>query len=108
MTSQYLATHPESPAKGIIFYGFPLHQPGKASIERADHLKEVKLPMLFLQGTRDELAKWDLIESLCSSLKNATLVRIEGANHMFKSGKQDLLPLLTKSTIDWLNHLKTK
>ncbi|HEX4852139.1 MAG TPA: alpha/beta family hydrolase, partial [Puia sp.] len=106
MSSQYLAIHPESPAKGIIFYGFPLHQPGKPSIERADHLKEVKLPMLFLQGTRDELAKWDLIESICSSLKSATLVRIEGANHMFKSGKQDLLPLLATSTIDWLNRIK--
>lgn len=55
MSSQYLSTHPDAPVKGIIFYGFPLHQAGKPSIERADHLKGVKLPMLFFckaPGTR--------------------------------------------------------
>ncbi|MBS1600815.1 MAG: dienelactone hydrolase family protein [Bacteroidetes bacterium] len=105
MTSQYLSEHFESDVKGIIFYGFPLHAPGKPSIERADHLKKIKIPMLFLQGSRDELARWDLIESVCSSLPKATLVRIEGANHMFKSGKKKLLPDLAKETNDWMNQL---
>src|SRR5678815_919008 len=72
MTSQCLAAYPNDQVKGIIFYGFPLHAPGKPSIERAEHLKDVKTPMLFLQGTRDELAKWDLIESVCASLPLAT------------------------------------
>ena len=69
MTSQYLSANPDPDIKGIIFYGFPLHPPGKPSTERAEHLKEVKTPMLFLQGTKDELATWNLIESTCSSLQ---------------------------------------
>jgi hypothetical protein len=72
MTSQYLAAHPRPEVKGIVFYGFPLHPSGKPSVERAEHLKEVKVKMLFLQGTRDELATWDLIESVCASLPKAT------------------------------------
>ena len=102
MTSQYLSAHPNAAAKGLIFYGFPLHPPGKPSIERAEHLKDVKTPMLFLQGTRDELATWNLIESACSSLPLATLVKIEGANHAFKAGKQNILQLLTNATKDWI------
>jgi uncharacterized protein len=58
----------------------------------------VKIKMLFLQGTKDDLASWDLIESVCASLPTATLVKIEGANHMFKAGKQDIMPLLVKTT----------
>jgi len=102
MSSQYLATQPATEVKGIIFYGFPLHQSGKPSIERSEHLKEVKVPMLFLQGTRDELATFDLIKKVCASLKLATLVPIEGANHAFKAGKQEILPILAKHTKDWI------
>lgn len=61
MSSQYLSAHPNTAVKGIIFYGFPLHPAGKPSTERAEHLKDVKLPMLFLQGTRDELAIFSLM-----------------------------------------------
>lgn len=102
MTSQYLSANPNAAIKGIIFYGFPLHPLGKPSVERAEHLKAVKTPMLFLQGTKDELAKWDLIESVCSSLKPATLVKIEGANHAFKAGKQNILQLLADTTKEWI------
>ena len=102
MSSQYLSAHPHSEVKGIIFYGFPLHAPGKPSIDRAEHLKVVKIPMLFLQGTKDELATWALIESVCSSLKQAMLVKIEGANHAFKAGKQNVLQLLADTTKDWI------
>jgi len=98
MTSQYLAAHPRSEVKGIVFYGFPLHPSGKPSIERAEHLKDIKTKMLFLQGTRDELAAWDLITSVCKSLPKARLVKIEGANHMFKAGKQDTMPMLVEAT----------
>src|SRR6476659_7320994 len=66
MTSQFLSAHHDATVKGIIFYGFPLHPPGKPSIERAEHLKEVKIPMLFLQGTRDELATLCLLKKVCS------------------------------------------
>jgi uncharacterized protein len=102
MSSQYLAAHPNPDVKGLIFYGFPLHPPGKPSTERAEHLKEVKTPMLFLQGTKDELATWNLMEPVCSSLRGATLVKIEGANHSFKAGKQNILQLLADTTKDWI------
>jgi predicted alpha/beta-hydrolase family hydrolase len=101
MTSQYLAEHPLGEVKGIVFYGFPLHPAGKPSIERAAHLHDVKTKMLFLQGTKDELATWDLIESVCSTLPKATLVRIEGANHAFKAGKKDVMTMLVDATRDW-------
>ncbi len=103
MTSQYLATKPAVDVKGIIFFGFPLHPSGKPSIERAEHLKDVKVPMLFLQGSRDELATYELIEKVCASLKLATLVKIEGANHAFKAGKQDTLSMLVDASRSWLD-----
>ncbi len=108
MSSQYLSAHPLPEVKGIIFYGFPLHPPGKPSTERAEHLKDVKIPMLFLQGTRDELARWDLIESVCSSLPLATLIKIEGANHAFKAGKQNIIQLLANETKDWIGKIIKK
>jgi len=102
MTSQCLAVHPNDQVKGVIFYGFPLHAPGKPSIERAEHLKDVRSPMLFLQGSRDEFATWKLIEKVTSSLPLAELIKIEGANHGFKAGKQDIIKLLTTNTKDWI------
>ena len=103
MTSQYLAAHPRPEVKGIVFYGFPLHPSGKPSIERSEHLKDIKTKMLFLQGTRDELASWDLITSVCKSLPRATLVKIEGANHMFKAGKQDTMSMLIEAVRKWID-----
>ena len=106
MSSQYLAAHPDVDVKAIIFYGFPLHQPGKPSVERAEHLKDLKVPMLFLQGTKDEFATYDLIKRTCASLPSATLVIIEGANHSFKAGKQEMMPMLAAATWNWINTLK--
>jgi predicted alpha/beta-hydrolase family hydrolase len=103
MSSQYLAAHHDAAVRGIIFFGFPLHPSGKPSIDRAEHLKEVKVPMLFLQGTRDELATPELIEQVTSSLKNATLMKLEGADHAFKAGKQELIPVLAKHATEWMN-----
>ena len=103
MSSQYLAMQPATDVKGIIFFGFPLHQSGKPSIERAEHLKSVVVSMLFLQGTRDELASYDLIDNVCTSLPLATLITIEGANHAFKAGKLDLMPILTDATTTWID-----
>jgi predicted alpha/beta-hydrolase family hydrolase len=65
----------------------------------------VKVPMLFLQGTRDELATWELIESVCSSLPFATLIKIEGADHSFKSGKKDMIELLVNETKSWIERM---
>lgn len=101
MSSQFISEHPDSPAKGIVFYGFPLHPSGKPSIDRADHLKEIKIPMLFLQGSKDTLATWDLISKVCKSLKKATLVKLEGADHSFKAGKLDTISILVNETKQW-------
>ena len=105
MTSQFLSAHHDATVKGIIFYGFPLHPSGKPSTERAEHLKDVKVPMLFLQGTKDELATWDLIESVCESLPRAKLVKIEGADHSFKAGKQNVTQVLADITKDWIEKI---
>jgi uncharacterized protein len=105
MSSQYLAAHPRKEVKGLIFYGFPLHPAKKPATERAEHLKEVKAPMLFLQGTKDALAEWDLIAGVCASLKKATLVKIEGADHMFKAGKKDIMSILAGSTKEWVEKI---
>ncbi|MBG9375067.1 dienelactone hydrolase family protein [Panacibacter sp. DH6] len=102
MGSQYLALHKAPNVKGIIFYGFPLHPAGKPSTERATHLKDVQQPMLFLQGTKDTLATLHLIEEVCNDLKNATLIKLEGADHSFKAGKQDTMTMLVKETAEWL------
>lgn len=102
MSSQYIAAHPETKVAGLVFYGFPLHPAGKPSIERAEHLKEIKVPMLFLQGSKDTLATWDLIESVCGGLRKATLVKLEGADHSFKAGKKDIMSLLIEETKKWV------
>ena len=105
MSSQYLASHPDSSVNGIIFYGFPLHPSGKPSTERADHLKALKIPMLFLQGAKDTLATWELIEKVCESLRKATLVKLEGADHSFKAGKNDVMSLLVNETKKWVEKI---
>lgn len=102
MTSQYLSKQHDQDVKGIVFIGFPLHPPGKPSFERGDHLKDVKNPMLFLQGTRDELALWELIEQVASSLPLAKLIKIEGADHGFKIPKQNAIPILARHIKEWM------
>src|SRR5215203_1604018 len=108
MTSQSLAALPNNNVKGIIFYGFPLHAPGKPSVERAEHLKDVKTPMLFLQGSKDEFATWKLITKVCSSLPLAELIKLEGANHGFKAGKQDIMKQLITLTNEWIEKIAFK
>ncbi len=102
MTSQYLSKQESEEIKGIVLVGFPLHPPGKPSAERAEHLKDVKIPMLFLQGTRDELAKWDLVEQVTSSLPLAKLIKLEGADHGFKVPGENVLPLLAVYIKEWV------
>ena len=104
MSSQYFAAHPDDMVKGIVFFGFPLHPAGKPAVDRAEHLKQIKERMLFLQGTRDELATLELIEQVCASLKTAELIKLEGADHAFKAGKQDLVPVLAQHAAEWLKN----
>ena len=103
MTSQYFSKQDIKEVKGIVFVGFPLHPPGNPSIDRAEHLKDVKKKMLFLQGTRDTLAQWDLIEQVTSALSTAKLAKIEGADHGFKVAKQNIIPALALHIKEWMN-----
>ena len=88
MTSQVIALGQAEGTNGIVYYGFPLHAPGKPGTERAAHLADIQLPQLFLQGTRDTLAKFELITEVCGQLKDATLVKVEGGDHSFKHLKK--------------------
>jgi predicted alpha/beta-hydrolase family hydrolase len=94
MTSQAQAAAPLPGVRGLAFLGFPLHPAGKPSQERGDHLFDVQIPMLFLQGSRDQLATLDRIEPLCKALdQRATLAIFPDADHSFhvpaKTGKKD-------------------
>ena len=94
MTSQAQAAAPLDGVHGLAFLGFPLHPAGKPSSDRAKHLANVKIPMLFVQGTRDNLAEPKLLEGVVKSLgPSATLHRVEGADHSFhvpaRSGRND-------------------
>jgi predicted alpha/beta-hydrolase family hydrolase len=94
MTSQAQAKTPLAGVRGLVFFGFPLHPSGKPSQERADHLGDVHVPMLFLQGSKDKLAELDLLEPVVDRLgRLATLHLVEGADHSFhvpaRSGRND-------------------
>ena len=94
MTTQAQAAEPLPAVRGIILVGFPLHPAGKPGIDRAAHLTDVRLPMLFLQGTRDALADLDLIRQVTGPLgDSATLQVVDGADHSFhvlaRSGRND-------------------
>jgi predicted alpha/beta-hydrolase family hydrolase len=94
MTSQAQALSPLPGVRGLAFFGFPLHPAGKPSSDRAKHLADVEIPMLFLQGTRDALAELSLLEPAAKGLgARATLRLLEGADHSFhvlkSSGRND-------------------
>ena len=94
MTSQAQALSPLSGVRALAFLGFPLHPAGKPSSERAKHLADVDIPMLFLQGMRDALAELNLLEPVVKSLgSRATLHLVAGADHSFhvlkSSGRND-------------------
>ncbi len=94
MTSQAQALSPLPGVRGLAFLGFPLHPAGKPSSERAGHLAEVNIPMLFLQGTRDALAELSLLEPVVKRLgSRATLHLLDGADHSLhvlkSSGRND-------------------
>lgn len=94
MTSQAQAETPLPYVRGLVFLGFPLHPAKKPATTRAQHLSEIEIPMLFLQGTRDELANLSLLEPLCQTFgERATLKPIASADHAFhvlvRSGRTD-------------------
>lgn len=85
MTSQAQGREPLPGVRGLAFLGFPLHPPGRPATSRADHLDDVLIPMLFLQGSRDEFAGLDLLRPVVKRLgKRVTLHVVEGGDHSFK------------------------
>jgi uncharacterized protein len=115
MTSQAASAHPLDGVKGLVFFGFPLHPPNRPGTQRADHLPNVTVPMLFLQGTRDAFADLDLLRPICAKLgQQATLHTIENADHSFhvpKSAKRsdaDVLRELAETTASWARKMDGK
>jgi len=113
MTSTAAAESPLPNVCGIVFFGFPLHPPNQPGTKRADHLKKVTVPMLFLQGTRDTLDDLSLLRPVCGELgPRATLHVIDTADHSFhvlkKSGRTDeeVLKELAQTTRDWAASLR--
>ncbi|HBG20594.1 MAG TPA: alpha/beta hydrolase [Desulfobulbaceae bacterium] len=115
MTSTAVSQEALPGVRGLVFFGFPLHAPGKPSDERGRHLFDVQLPMLFLQGTRDQLADLTLLRPLCDRLQGqARLHVIEGADHSFhvpkKSGRtdEDVLREMGEVAADWASGLSAE
>lgn len=114
MTSSAAAQEALPEVQGLVFFGFPLHAPGRQSTDRADHLAKVPLPMLFLQGTRDKLADLELLRPVCDGLgKRATLHIINDADHSFhvpkRSGRTDaeVIAELAATVAAWATQLET-
>jgi predicted alpha/beta-hydrolase family hydrolase len=112
MTSQAQADTALAGTRGLAFFGFPIHPAKKPSPQRAAHLSKVTIPMLFLQGTRDELADLGLLEPIVAGLgPHATLKKIEGADHSFhvlaRSGRNDrqVMEELLDEFVAWLDSI---
>jgi len=109
MTSQAQAKAPLAEVRGLVFLAFPLHPAGKPSVERAAHLAEVGIPVLFVQGANDALAELDLLENTVAGLgARATLHLLPDADHAFhvpaKTGRKDpeVLAGALAAVVDWM------
>jgi predicted alpha/beta-hydrolase family hydrolase len=108
MTSTAQSEKPLEGVKGLVFFSFPLHPAGAPDTKRADHLANIKIPMLFLSGTRDALAELDLLEPTVEGLgRKAMLHLVETADHSFKILKrtrqstEDVFTELARITAEW-------
>jgi uncharacterized protein len=109
MTSLAAAQEPLDGVRGLIFFGFPLHAAGRPGAERGAHLTDVRIPMLFLQGSRDALADLKLLKPLCAKIgESAELMVVEGGDHSFhmsKSAKrsdEEVLDSVVEKTTAWI------
>ena len=108
MTSTAQAEAPLPGVRGLVFFGFPLHPPGRPDDKRAEHLAQVRIPMLFLQGDRDEFADLKLLRPMVRQLgERATLHLVEGGDHSFhvlkRSGRTDVAVMaeLMETIVAW-------
>lgn len=109
MTTTAQSEEPLENVKGLVLFSFPLHLPGRPDTKRAEHLASVKIPMLFLSGTRDELATLDLLEPTIEKLrKRATLHKIDTANHSYKilkkmrASDEDVFAEMARVLKEWI------
>jgi predicted alpha/beta-hydrolase family hydrolase len=109
MTSLAAAAEPLGGVRGLVFYGFPLHAPAKRGVERAEHLADVRIPLLFLQGTRDTLADLDLLRPVIERLgSGASLHVVEDGDHSFgvprRSGRTaaEVIEDLSNVVAEWI------
>jgi uncharacterized protein len=112
MTSTAASESPLDGVRGLVFFSFPLHQPGKPETKRADHLGTVTVPMLFLSGTRDELAEMELLKPVCKKLgKLASLHVLDTADHGYKilkksrTSEEDVFVEMARVVRDWASKL---
>lgn len=109
MTSQAQAVEPLPGVRGLVFFAFPLHPAGKPSVARAEHLSNITIPMLFLQGSNDALAELHLLQQTVTALDGrATLHLIDEADHAFhvpaRTGRKDsdALAAALKMAAEWM------
>lgn len=109
MTTTAQSEEPLENVKGLVLFSFPLHLAGRPDTKRAEHLAGIKIPMLFLSGTRDELATPDLLEPAIEKLgKRATLHKIDTANHSYKvlkkmrTSDEDVFAEMARVLKDWI------
>lgn len=112
MTSTAASQSPLEGVRGLVFFSFPLHPPGKPDIERAEHLDSVNVPMLFLTGTRDEFATGELLPEVVKRLGDkATLHLVDTADHGFKVlkrtrvSKEDVFEEMSRTVKRWYEKL---
>jgi len=108
MTSLAAAQEPLDGVRGLVYFGFPLHAVGRPGAERGQHLAEVGLPMLFLQGSRDALADLKLLKPLCQKLERAKLLVVSGGDHSFhmlkssKKSDEEVLDEIVNQAAQWI------
>ena len=111
MSSMAAAEAPLEHVRGLVFFAFPLHPSGKPSTDRADHLNDVTIPMLFLSGTRDKLGELDLLQPTCDQIDNVTLHLLDTADHGFKILKrsrntdEDVFVEMARVINEWVSEL---
>src|SRR5690242_21418449 len=112
MTSTAQAEQPLPGVRGLVFLGFPLHPPGRPDDKRAEHLARVQVPMLFLQGTRDEFADTELLRPVVKRLgERATLNLVVDGDHSFHVPKRagrtdaDVMGELVQAITDWTGRI---
>ncbi len=112
MTTTAQSEEPLENVAGLVLFSFPLHLPGRPDTRRAEHLANIKIPMLFLSGTRDELATLDLLEPAIKKLgKHTTLHLIDTANHSYKilkksrSSDEDVFAEMAGKTLSWISEI---